>query len=54
MEEYFYISSPIDGLNLFLRYLPARVASPVKSKVVLFVHGGTFPSAYRPFIARQA
>jgi pimeloyl-ACP methyl ester carboxylesterase len=30
---------------LFLRYLPARAASPGKLKVVLYVHGGTFPSA---------
>jgi pimeloyl-ACP methyl ester carboxylesterase len=45
MEEHFYISSSIDGLKLFLRYLPARVASPSKSKVVLYIHGGTFPSA---------
>jgi pimeloyl-ACP methyl ester carboxylesterase len=45
MEEHFSISSSIEGLKLFLRYLPARVASPSKSKVVLYVHGGTFPSA---------
>jgi pimeloyl-ACP methyl ester carboxylesterase len=44
-EEHFFISSSIDGLKLFLRYLPARVASPGKSKVVLYIHGGTFPSA---------
>jgi len=44
-EQHFFISSPIDGLKLFLRHLPARVASPGKSKVVLFIHGGTFPSA---------
>ena len=45
MEEHFSISSSIDGLKLFLRYLPAHVASPGKSKVVLYIHGGTFPSA---------
>jgi pimeloyl-ACP methyl ester carboxylesterase len=45
MEEHVFISSSIDGLKLFLRYLPARVASPSKSKVVLYIHGGTFPSA---------
>jgi pimeloyl-ACP methyl ester carboxylesterase len=45
MEKHFLISSSIDGLKLFLRYLPARVTSPGKSKIVLFVHGGTFPSA---------
>ena len=45
MEEHFSISSSIDGLKLFLRYLPGRVASASKSKVVLYIHGGTFPSA---------
>ncbi len=44
-EQHFLISSPIDGLKLFLRHLPAHVASPGKSKVVLYIHGGTFPSA---------
>jgi pimeloyl-ACP methyl ester carboxylesterase len=29
LEEYFYISSPIDGLKLFLRYDPARIRAPV-------------------------
>jgi pimeloyl-ACP methyl ester carboxylesterase len=45
LEEFFYISSPTGGLKLFLRHLPARAASPGKLKVVLYVHGGTFPSA---------
>jgi pimeloyl-ACP methyl ester carboxylesterase len=45
LEEHFFIPGPIEGSKLFLRYLPPRVASPGKSKVVLFVHGGTFPSA---------
>jgi len=45
LEEHFFIASPIEGLKLFLRYLPARAAFPGKSKVVLFIHGGTFPSA---------
>src|ERR1039458_3421416 len=45
MEQHFSISSSISGLKLFLRYLPARVASKGKSKVVLYIHGGTFPSA---------
>jgi pimeloyl-ACP methyl ester carboxylesterase len=44
-EQHFFISSSIEGLKLFLRYLPARVVLPGKSKVVLYVHGGTFPSA---------
>jgi pimeloyl-ACP methyl ester carboxylesterase len=45
MEQHFFIASSIDGLKLFLRYLPARVISQSKSKIVLYVHGGTFPSA---------
>ena len=45
LEQHFFISSSIDGLKLFLRYLPARVVSQSKLKVVLYVHGGTFPSA---------
>jgi pimeloyl-ACP methyl ester carboxylesterase len=45
MEQHFFISSLINGLKLFLRYLPARGVSQSKSKIVLYVHGGTFPSA---------
>jgi pimeloyl-ACP methyl ester carboxylesterase len=45
LEQHFFISSPVKGLKLFLRYLPARAVLPGRSKVVLFVHGGTFPSA---------
>jgi pimeloyl-ACP methyl ester carboxylesterase len=45
LERHFFISSPIEGLKLFLRHLPARAVFPGKLKVVLFVHGGTFPSA---------
>jgi pimeloyl-ACP methyl ester carboxylesterase len=40
------IASPIDGLQLFLRHAPARTTTaggPVP--VVLYIHGGTFPSA---------
>src|ERR1035438_1534654 len=44
-EQHLFISSPIDDLKLFLRHLPAHAASAAKMKVVLFVHGGTFPSA---------
>lgn len=43
-EQHVRIPSPIAGLNLFLRHLsPTQTA--VWSKVVLYVHGGTFPSA---------
>jgi pimeloyl-ACP methyl ester carboxylesterase len=45
MEQHFFVSSSIAGLKLFLRYLPARIASPSKSTIVLYIHGGTFPSA---------
>jgi pimeloyl-ACP methyl ester carboxylesterase len=44
-EEHFFISSSIAGLKLFLRYLPAHAAFSGGAKPVLFVHGGTFPSA---------
>jgi pimeloyl-ACP methyl ester carboxylesterase len=43
-EQHFRIPSPISGLDLFLRHLsPRQQAGP--AKVVLYVHGGTFPSA---------
>jgi pimeloyl-ACP methyl ester carboxylesterase len=41
-EQHFRIPGPIDGLSLFLRYLPATAPS---SRSVLYVHGATFPSA---------
>jgi pimeloyl-ACP methyl ester carboxylesterase len=44
-EEHFRISSPLDGLRLFLRYMPPAHVSADAPKVVLYVHGGTFPSA---------
>lgn len=44
-EQHFRIASPHDGLSLFLRYLPAERAPATAGKVVLYVHGGTFPSA---------
>ena len=44
-EAHFRIPSSHAGLSLFLRYLPpTRDVSPI-GKTVLFVHGGTFPSA---------
>lgn len=42
-EVHYRVPSPIDGLSLFLRHLPPR--QPSASSVVLYVHGGTFPSA---------
>ena len=43
-EEHFRISSPLQGLELFLRYAPPVRQPTSPSKVVLYVHGGTFPS----------
>jgi pimeloyl-ACP methyl ester carboxylesterase len=43
-EEHFHIPSPHSGLSLFLRYLPAAPDVGPKDRIVLYVHGGTFPS----------
>ncbi len=42
-EQHFRIPAPLDGLGLFLRYLPP--ADTAATRIVLYVHGGTFPSA---------
>jgi pimeloyl-ACP methyl ester carboxylesterase len=42
-EEHHRIARPHSGLSLFLRYLPPRDAG--SKRIVLYVHGGTFPSA---------
>jgi pimeloyl-ACP methyl ester carboxylesterase len=42
-EQHFRIPGPIEGLSLFLRYLPSADRSATRS--VLYVHGATFPSA---------
>jgi pimeloyl-ACP methyl ester carboxylesterase len=44
-EEHFRIPSNQDGLTLFLRYLPPTTQQAGKPKIVLYVHGGSFPSA---------
>src|SRR5437016_1339176 len=44
-EQHFWIASPLRGLHLFLRYLPPNAPEIGAPKVVLYVHGGTFPSA---------
>jgi pimeloyl-ACP methyl ester carboxylesterase len=44
-EEHFRIPSHIEGLRLFLRYAPPTTTPAGAPKVVLYVHGGTFPSA---------
>jgi pimeloyl-ACP methyl ester carboxylesterase len=44
-EQHFRIASGVEGLDLFLRYLPTQDRQAGAAKVVLYVHGGTFPSA---------
>jgi pimeloyl-ACP methyl ester carboxylesterase len=44
-EQHFRIPSPEHGLSLFLRYLPPVHAVAPQGRTVLYVHGGTFPSA---------
>jgi pimeloyl-ACP methyl ester carboxylesterase len=44
-EEHFRIPGPIEGLRLFLRYLPLAMPAEGPPKIMLYVHGGTFPSA---------
>jgi len=39
------IPSPVPGLRLFLRYMPPARPMSGPARVVLYVHGGTFPSA---------
>jgi pimeloyl-ACP methyl ester carboxylesterase len=41
-EQHYWTPSPHPGLQLFLRHLPATSLS---DRVVLYVHGATFPSA---------
>src|SRR5215204_6529523 len=43
-EQHFLIPSSRDGLALFLRHLPAYANDTGATKVVLYIHGGTFPS----------
>jgi pimeloyl-ACP methyl ester carboxylesterase len=44
-EEHFRIASHLQGLTLFLRYLPPNAPQTDTSKVALYVHGATFQSA---------
>ena len=43
-EQQFRIPGPQEGMSLFLRYLPAAGDADSADRVVLYVHGGTFPS----------
>jgi pimeloyl-ACP methyl ester carboxylesterase len=44
-EQHFRIPGPIDGLSLFIRFLPAARQAEPRGRTVLYVHGATFPSA---------
>ncbi|MEZ5830761.1 MAG: alpha/beta fold hydrolase [Dongiaceae bacterium] len=44
-EQHFCIPGSIEGLSLFLRHLPPTDAHTHPPRVVLYVHGATFPSA---------
>ena len=44
-EQHFRIPGPLPGLHLFLRYLPPTTPTATPHCIVLYVHGGTFPSA---------
>ncbi len=44
-EQHFRIPSHQAGLRLFLRYMPPNSDGVGAPRVVLYVHGGTFPSA---------
>jgi pimeloyl-ACP methyl ester carboxylesterase len=45
-EERVYIASPLPGMSLLLRHMaPTTGAAEAANRVVLYVHGGTFPSA---------
>ena len=44
-QEQFFIPSPREGLDLFLRHLAPARTTPGGPRAVLYVHGATFPSA---------
>jgi len=44
-EEHFRVPSPHPGLSLFLRHMPPAPNVTPLDRAVLYVHGGTFPSA---------
>lgn len=44
-EAHYRVPSDRPGLRLFLRHLPPRGTQSGAAEVVLYVHGGTFPSA---------
>jgi len=44
-EQHYWIESPRQGMQLFLRYLPPLIHQIGQVRPVLYVHGATFPSA---------
>jgi hypothetical protein len=44
-EQHYWISGPHSGLQLFLRHLAPQTHRGSEARVVLYVHGATFPSA---------
>jgi pimeloyl-ACP methyl ester carboxylesterase len=44
-EQHFRIPGPLPGLSLFLRYLPPAADGAEAPRIVLYIHGATFPSA---------
>jgi pimeloyl-ACP methyl ester carboxylesterase len=44
-EQHFRIPGPVEGLSLFLRFLPAARPAEPATRSVLYIHGATFPSA---------
>ena len=44
-EQHYWIESPRQGMQLFLRYLPPLTRQAGEVRPVLYVHGATFPSA---------
>ncbi len=45
-ERHFRVADPSSGSAIFLRSLAPARAVPPHGRVVLYVHGGTFPSAH--------
>src|SRR5262249_23093166 len=50
-EQHYRIPGPLDGMSLFLRFLPTVKSCFEPRRAILYVHGATFPSAL--FIAHR-
>ena len=44
-EQHYWIESPRQGMQLFLRYLPPLTRQTGQVRPILYIHGATFPSA---------